>query len=114
MPPSRRAGSPGGEQQRLALARALARDPEILFLDEPTASLDPGATRAIEEIVLDAQGAGTKIIFVTHDIGQARRLGGDIVVLHRGSVIEQARAEKFFAGPQSEVARAYLAGRVDF
>ena len=74
----------GGEQQRLALARALARDPELLFLDEPTASLDPAATKAIEDIVRSLAARGVKIVMATHDLGQARRLAGDVVLLHRG------------------------------
>lgn len=102
----------GGEQQRLALARALATSPEMLFLDEPTASLDPASVLMIEEIVGKARAAGTKIIFVTHDIGQARRLADDIVFLDRGSLAEHTPSEHFFSEPSSEVARAYLEGRI--
>lgn len=102
----------GGEAQRLALARALALDPAILYLDEPTASLDPASVLAIEQIVTDARDAGTKIVFVTHDIGQARRLADDIVFLHRGRVTEHRAAADFFDAPQSDSARAYLAGRI--
>ena len=102
----------GGEQQRLALARALAIRPQVLFLDEPTASLDPASVQTIEAIVLDASRAGTKVIFVTHDIGQARRLAGDVVFLHRGVVAEHRAAKEFFAGPASEAALAYLSGRI--
>ena len=74
----------GGEQQRLALARALARDPAVLFLDEPTASLDPAATKAIEDIVRAVSARGVKVVMSTHDLGEARRLAGEIVLLHRG------------------------------
>lgn len=102
----------GGEQQRLALARAQARQPDILFLDEPTASLDPGSVQIIEQIVLDQHRAGCGIFFVTHDIGQARRLADDIVFLHRGRLAEFTPADKFFQTPQSEPGRAYLAGRL--
>ena len=80
----------GGEQQRLALARALARDPEVLFLDEPTASLDPAATKAIEDIVRAVTARGVKVVMSTHDLGQAKRLAGDVVLLHRGRLIENA------------------------
>src|SRR5205814_4293788 len=83
----------GGEQQRLALARALARDPEILLLDEPTANLDPAATRSVEEIVLMAAQSGIKIVMASHDLGQVRRLAGDVIFLVRGAVCEQAKAE---------------------
>jgi len=100
----------GGEQQRLALARALARDPEILFLDEPTASLDPAATKAVEDIVRDVAASGVKIVMATHDIGQARRLAGDIVFLSRGRLVERADAVQFFSLPSSLEAAAFLRG----
>ena len=102
----------GGEQQRLALARALATEPEVLFLDEPTASLDPASVVAIEAIVQTARTRGTKIVFVTHDIGQARRLAEDVVFLHRGRLAEHRPARAFFTRPSSEAARAYLDGRI--
>jgi len=102
----------GGEQQRLALARALATSPDILFLDEPTANLDPASTKIIEDIVLAEKQAGTKIIFVTHDIGQAQRLGDEVLFLHRGKIAEHTPAEHFFKNPQSNAARDYLAGRL--
>ena len=104
----------GGEQQRLALARALAVEPEVLFLDEPTASLDPAATAAIEHIVTSAHQAGTKIIFVTHNVGQARRLADEVLFLHAGRLIEHRPAGDFFAQPQSTEAQGYLEGRLIF
>jgi len=100
----------GGEQQRLALARALARDPEILFLDEPTASLDPAATKAVEDIVRAVAASGVKIVMATHDIGQARRLAGDVVFLARGRLIERADAAQFFDTPATAEAAAFLRG----
>lgn len=102
----------GGEQQRLALARALATDPQVLFLDEPTASLDPASVLRIEAAVAAAAAAGTRVFFVTHDAGQARRLARDIVFLHHGRVAEISPARHFFDTPRSEVARAYLEGRI--
>jgi tungstate transport system ATP-binding protein len=102
----------GGEQQRLALARALARDPEVLFLDEPTASLDPEGTKAIEEIVRALIVRGIKIVMATHDLSEARRLAGEIILLHRGSVVEMGTAERFFAGPSTPDARRFLAGEL--
>lgn len=102
----------GGEQQRLALARALARDPAILFLDEPTASLDPYATKAIEDIVRAVAARGVKVVMSTHDLGQARRLAGDVVLLHRGRLIESGPAEEFFANPRTEEARKFIAGEL--
>jgi len=101
-----------GQQQRLALARAAALQPELLFLDEPSASLDPAATRAVEEIVLKLAQRGTKIVMTTHDLAQARRLAGDVVFLHRGSVLEQAPAAAFFQQPASATARAFLHGEL--
>ena len=102
----------GGEQQRLALARALASDPEVLFLDEPTASLDPSSTQVIETAIAEASRRGVKIILVTHDAGQARRLANDVVFIHRGAVIEHSGAEGFFKQPVSIAARDYLAGKL--
>jgi tungstate transport system ATP-binding protein len=100
----------GGEQQRLALARALARDPEVLFLDEPTASLDPAATKAVEDIVRAVAASGVKIVMATHDIGQARRLAGDILFLTRGRLTERADAARFFHAPATSEAGAFLRG----
>ena len=102
----------GGEQQRLALARAWAQHPQVLFLDEPTASLDPAAVRIIEQALGVIQAAGTKIIMTTHDLAQAKRLADDIVFLHRGCLLEHTLAEVFFKEPQSEAARSFLAGEL--
>jgi tungstate transport system ATP-binding protein len=100
----------GGEQQRLALARALARDPEVLLLDEPTASLDPAASKAVEDIIASIAASNVKIVMATHDLGQARRLAGDIVFLKRGRVIEHSAAQPFFASPATADAAAFLRG----
>ena len=102
----------GGEQQRVALARAWALDPEILFLDEPTASLDPAATRAVEEIVREIAASGVKIVMATHDLGQARRLAGEVVFLHAGWLVEHAPAAQFFDRPQSSEAAKFLRGEL--
>lgn len=102
----------GGEQQRLALARAMARDPKLLLLDEPTASLDPAATKAIEDLILSLSRRGIKVMMSTHDIGQARRLAGDVVVLHRGRIIEADRAERIFTTPRSDDTRKFIAGEL--
>jgi tungstate transport system ATP-binding protein len=100
----------GGEQQRLALARALARDPEVLLLDEPTANLDPAATRSVEEIVLSAARSGIKIVMASHDLGQVRRLAGEVIFLARGALCEQGRAEDFLDSPATAEAAAFLRG----
>jgi len=102
----------GGEQQRLAIARALARKPRLLFLDEPTASLDPAATKGIEELVRSVSASGVKVVMATHDLGEARRLAGDIVLLHRGVIVERAAADQFFGAPATREAQAFLAGEL--
>jgi tungstate transport system ATP-binding protein len=100
----------GGEQQQLCLVRALSLNPDILFLDEPTASLDPASTLAIERLLVDAQHRGIKVIVVTHDVGQARRLAQEVIFLHHGKVIEHQPAQRFFTETDSDVARAFIAG----
>ncbi|MCP3986197.1 MAG: ATP-binding cassette domain-containing protein [bacterium] len=102
----------GGEQQRLALARAWATDPSVLFLDEPAAALDPGATRALEEAIRAVRASGTKIVMTTHDLGQAERMADEILFMHRGHLLEQTRAASFFTAPETEEARAFLKGEV--
>lgn len=102
----------GGEQQRLALARALAGDPDVLLLDEPTASLDPYATKAIEDTIRTVAARGIKVILATHDLGEARRLAGDIVLMHRGRIIESGPAPAFFQAPRTNDARKFLAGEL--
>ena len=102
----------GGEQQRLALARALARDPAVLFLDEPTASLDPAATKAIEDIIRAVAASGIKVVMSTHDLGEAKRLAGEIVLLYRGRIVERAPTADFLAAPRTGEARAFVAGEL--
>jgi tungstate transport system ATP-binding protein len=102
----------GGEQQRLALARALAKNPAVLFLDEPTASLDPAATKAIEDVVRAVAARGIKVVMSTHDLGEARRLAGEIVLLHRGRVVESAAASDFFTAPHTDEGKKFIAGEL--
>lgn len=102
----------GGEQQRLALARAWALHPEVLFLDEPTASLDPTATREIERVIRAFDAAGTKIVMATHNLGQARRLGDEVLYLHQGRLVERAGVEQFFSRPASPEASAFIKGEL--
>jgi tungstate transport system ATP-binding protein len=94
------------------LARALARDPGILFLDEPTASLDPAATKAVEEVIASIAASGVKVVMATHDLGQARRLAGDVIFLVKGRVVEHARASTFFSHPATDAGRRFLAGEL--
>jgi tungstate transport system ATP-binding protein len=102
----------GGEQQRLALARAWALGPEVLFLDEPTANLDPGATRDIETLIGQIRAGGTKIVMTTHNLGQAKRLGDEILFLSQGRLVERASVDQFFAKPASAEADAFIRGEL--
>ncbi|MCP4935151.1 MAG: ATP-binding cassette domain-containing protein [bacterium] len=102
----------GGEQQRLALARTLIINPHALLLDEPTASLDPLSTSIVEDMIEQADGMGTKIVFVTHDIKQAKRMADDILFIHEGRVLAHKSKRDFFKDPGSKQAQAYLDGRV--
>ncbi len=102
----------GGEQQRLAMARAMARQPDVLLLDEPTANLDPAATAAVEDLIAIARDSGCKVVLVTHDLAQARRLGDDVLFLAGGRLLEHTPAARFFAAPGTRAARDYVAGRL--
>ena len=102
----------GGEQQRLALARAWALGPEVLFLDEPTANLDPASTRDVESIIAAIHATGTKIIMTTHNLGQARRLGDEILFLSQGRLVERAPVDRFFREPATADAAAFIKGEI--
>jgi tungstate transport system ATP-binding protein len=102
----------GGEQQRLALARAWALRPQVLFLDEPTANLDPSATREIESEIAAVHADGVKIVMTTHNLGQARRLGDEILFLHQGRLLERSPVQRFFKQPASAEAAAFIKGEL--
>ena len=102
----------GGEQQKLALARALITEPKLVFLDEPCAFLDGRATAEIEAILRDEKAKGTQLIMSTHDMGQARRLADEVIFLRGGQVHETGPAQAFFDGPTTEAARAFLNGDI--
>jgi tungstate transport system ATP-binding protein len=102
----------GGEQQRVAIARAWALVPQVLFLDEPTSALDPTATREIEAAIGAIHAGGTKIVMVTHNLGQARRLGDEILFMHAGRIAECSRADAFFDRPATREAAAFLRGEL--
>ncbi len=101
-----------GEQQRLAIARAWSLDPEVLFLDEPTAALDPAATHSLEVIIASIRKANTKIIMTTHDLGQAKRLADEVLFLYRGRLLENSDANDFFEQPKNDLAQAFLRGEL--
>ena len=101
-----------GEQQRLAVARAWSLDPEVLFLDEPTAALDPAATHSLEEIIDLIGKSGTKVIMSTHDLGQAKRLADEILFLNRGRLLEKANGDQFFDEPKNDLARSFIRGEL--
>jgi tungstate transport system ATP-binding protein len=102
----------GGEQQKLALARAWATKPQVLFLDEPTASLDPAATHAVENIIGTMHAEGTRIIMTTHDLAQAKRHADDVLFIYQGRLLEKTPADVFFTAPKSGEAAAFLKGEL--
>ena len=102
----------GGEQQRLNIARAWVLQPKVILLDEPTAELDPNGTAAIERLIMEIAQQGTKIVMSTHDLGQARRLGKDILFLHQGRLIEHTSAEIFFTQANTKTAQNFIAGKL--
>lgn len=102
----------GGEQQRLALARAWVLAPQVLFLDEPTSALDPAAIKAVEAAIMAFQQQGTRIVMTTHDIHQAKRLAKDVLFMAKGQLCEHTPAHQFFQQPDSPSAQAYLCGEL--
>jgi tungstate transport system ATP-binding protein len=104
----------GGEQQRLAIARALVCRPDVLFLDEPTASLDPASIHAVETLIGAAQARGVSTVLVTHDAGQAQRLGDHLLFLHAGRVAEAGSLRETLQAPRSEALRAWIERRLYF
>ena len=102
----------GGEQQRVALARAWALAPELLFLDEPTASLDPASSREVERVIAEIAADGARILMTTHNLGQARRLADEIIYIDEGRVLEQTPAAEFFQQPRSKNAAAFIRGEL--
>jgi tungstate transport system ATP-binding protein len=102
----------GGEQQRVALARAWALEPQVLFLDEPTASLDPQSSREVERIVGEIAAAGTRIVMTTHNLGQAHRMANEVLYMEGGRVVEQTAAAAFFREPRTAAAQAFIRDEV--
>jgi tungstate transport system ATP-binding protein len=102
----------GGEQQLLSIARALATGPEVLILDEPTSNLDPSATLAIEALIGAVRSEGTRVVLITHDLGQARRLADEVAFLHRGRIIERTPSATFLEKPATSQAQAFVCGEI--
>lgn len=102
----------GGEQQRLVLARAWAMQPDLLLLDEPTASLDPAATETIESLIAEMARAGTTVLLVSHNLGQVARLAEEVVVLSAGRAAERGPTRSVLFSPRTAEARAYLTGEL--
>jgi tungstate transport system ATP-binding protein len=102
----------GGEQQRLALARAWALSPRVLFLDEPTANLDPRAAKEVERVILEIHASGTAIILATHALGLARRMADEVVLLSDGEVAERSPAARFFTNPETPEGENFLQGEL--
>jgi tungstate transport system ATP-binding protein len=104
----------GGEQQRIALARAFLLDPQILLLDEPTANLDPNSATIIERAIMSRTKEKNIIILATHNLSQAKRLANEVVHIYDGEIVEIASPEEFFKNPRSEISRKFINGELDF
>jgi tungstate transport system ATP-binding protein len=104
----------GGEQQRIALARAFLLQPHIMLLDEPTANLDPNNAMIIEKAIVSQKGPDRIIVIATHNLAQARRMADQIVHIHNGEIVEVAQTEDFFENPKSEISRKFINGELDF
>jgi tungstate transport system ATP-binding protein len=98
----------GGEQQRVALARALLRKPDVLYLDEPTASIDPRSTAEIEKLLIEIADTGVAIVMTTHNLAQAKRIGKHIVYVHEGKILEVTLASTFFSQPRTLEGQQFL------
>jgi tungstate transport system ATP-binding protein len=104
----------GGEQQRIALARAFLLDSHILLLDEPTANLDPNSATIIEKAIVNKKSAQRIILMSTHNLSQARRMADEIVHIYDGEIVEVAEPENFFENPKSEISRKFVNGELEF
>ncbi len=103
----------GGETQKVALARALSFHPGLLLLDEPTANVDPSTTAEIERMLKKINKTeGTTVILITHNLVQARRLGGEVLFMDRGKVVEYGESEKVLRDPDREQTKRFIAGEL--
>jgi len=104
----------GGEQQRIALARAFLLNPRILLLDEPTANLDPNSATIIEKAIMSRTNDKSIVILATHNLSQAKRLANEVVHIYEGKVVEIAGPEEFFTNPRSEITRKFINGELEY
>lgn len=104
----------GGEQQRIALARAFLLEPNVMLLDEPTANLDPNSAVIIEKAILSRKSEDRIIVMATHNLSQARRMGDEIVHLYNGEIVEASSPSDFFQNPKSEISRKFVNGELEF
>lgn len=101
-----------GQQQRVALARAWALKPQVLLLDEPTASLDPAAKHEVEQLMAEFAGSGMTLIFSSHNLGQVKRLASRVVYLEHGNIVADLPTHDFFNGPLPQAAENFLKGEL--
>ena len=101
-----------GQQQRVALARAWALKPQVLLLDEPTASLDPAAKHEVERLMAEFAGRGMTLIFSSHNLGQVKRLASRVVYLEHGNIVADLPTHDFFNGPLPQAAENFLKGEL--
>ncbi|MGD0406518.1 MAG: ATP-binding cassette domain-containing protein [Candidatus Bathyarchaeia archaeon] len=104
----------GGEQQRIALARAFLLDSQVLLLDEPTANLDPNSASIIEKAIVSRKSDQRIIVMATHNLTQTRRMADEIVHIYNGEIVEVAETENFFENPKSEISRKFVNGELEF
>jgi len=104
----------GGEQQRVALARAFLLEPKIMLLDEPTSNLDVNSAKIIEKVLQERKKSDNIIVLSTHNLYQAKRLGDEIVHIHEGKIINQAKQKDFFSKPKNKITEKFIKGDLQF
>ncbi len=102
----------GGEQQRLVLARALLLNPDILFLDEPTANVDAASTLVIEQQLRTAVTAGLNVVLISHDQGQVKRMADRVLLMHQGRILEHTNRQTFFNNPSHPLTQRWINGEL--
>ena len=103
----------GGQQQRVAIARALAMEPKVMLFDEPTSALDPEMINEVLDVMADLARSGMTMVCVTHEMGFARKVANRVLFMAEGSIVEDTTPEAFFANPESDRAKDFLAKILD-